>query len=247
MGGAQGMGALTQALAPGGALAQPWTQTFQAPTAAQAEATPGYQFALQQGLQGIQAGAAAQGNLLSGGTQKSLAQFAQGLASTTYQQTYQNAMNSYQTNYNTWANNQQNLYNRLMGLTGTGLTANQGLATAQGGLLGNIASLYNANTNAMAGLLGAQGAAQAAGTMGQAGQLGGAINAGAQGLGGMLNIYAGQRPSSTNPYTNTAMSMPSFGMGNLPGLGAFSYGNQPIGLAPAPTYYGSMPAGGAWG
>ena len=73
---------------------------FQAPTAQQAENTPGYQFQLQQGEQAIQRSAAAQGGLLSGGTGKALNNYAQGVASTNYQNVYQNALNQYQANYN---------------------------------------------------------------------------------------------------------------------------------------------------
>jgi hypothetical protein len=74
------IGQLAQLAGPGG-LPQ-WNQTFQAPTAAQAEATPGYQFQLQQGNQAIQNSAAASGNLLSGGTSAALDQYSQRLAST---------------------------------------------------------------------------------------------------------------------------------------------------------------------
>jgi hypothetical protein len=54
--------------------------------------TPGYQFALQQGLQATQSGFAAQGLGQSGAALKGAAQYSEGLASTTYQQQVQNAM-----------------------------------------------------------------------------------------------------------------------------------------------------------
>jgi hypothetical protein len=171
----QGLGQLGAAMP---SVTAPYTQQFQAPTAAQAAATPGYQFALQQGLNAIQSGAAAQGNLLTGGTQKNLANYATGLASQTYQQTYNNALAQYQNNYNVFANNQANMFNRLMGYAGlgAGMTGQYGALTQQGAQ--NLAGIYGQNTAAMANLLGTQGAAQAAGTMG-AGQ------AWSQGLGGI--------------------------------------------------------------
>lgn len=200
--GAQGIGSLSQALSPGGALTQGWNQTFQAPSAAQAEATPGYQFALQQGLGAIQSGAAAQGNLLSGGTQKALANYATGLASQTYQQAYNNALTGYQTNYQTWANNQQNLYTRLMGLTAQGAGATgQYAGLAQTGAQ-NIGNLYNYNTQAMAQLLGAQGTAQASGAVGQANALAGGLGSLAGGISGGLSGYA----AANSPYLQSLTS-----------------------------------------
>src|SRR5579863_4685737 len=70
---------------PGQGLLTPWTGKFTAPTAAQAEQTPGYQFQLQQGENAMQNSAAAQGGLLSGRTLASLNNYAQGTASENYQ------------------------------------------------------------------------------------------------------------------------------------------------------------------
>ena len=57
----------------------------QAQTAALTQ-TPGYQFALSQGQQGINNAAAAGGTFMSGNTPEALAAFNQGLASTTFNQ-----------------------------------------------------------------------------------------------------------------------------------------------------------------
>src|SRR5580698_184113 len=73
---------LTAANAYAGLLNNPFT----APTLAQAEATPGYQFNLRQGTQAIGEQAASTGNLLSGNTGVALQKYGQGLATTTYQQ-----------------------------------------------------------------------------------------------------------------------------------------------------------------
>ena len=86
------------------------------------QSSPGYQFQMQQGLRGVDAGAAAQGMLRSGATLKAEDTFAQGLANTDFGQ----------------------YYNRLSGLAGQGLTAAGGIATAGNnlgaGLEGNAQS-----------------------------------------------------------------------------------------------------------
>jgi hypothetical protein len=119
--GAAATGQLSSLLQPGGYLASTWNQQFQAPTAEQAAATPGYQFTLQQGTQALNRGAAARGNLLSSGAAKQLEQYGTGLANQTYNDVYNRSMGQYQTNYQTFLNNQQGLYGRLMGLSQQGL------------------------------------------------------------------------------------------------------------------------------
>jgi len=74
---------------------------FSAPTLAEAQATPGYQFNLESGTNALEKGAAARGNLLSGTEGTALQQYGQGLGETTYQQSYNNALNNYMTNYST--------------------------------------------------------------------------------------------------------------------------------------------------
>ena len=69
--GTQSTNSLANLLQPGGQLTQGYG-SFTAPTAAQAAATPGYQFQLSQGLNALQNSAAASGGLLSTGNAKSL-------------------------------------------------------------------------------------------------------------------------------------------------------------------------------
>ncbi len=149
---------------------------FQAPTLQQAENTPGYQFALQQGENAMQASAAANGSLLTGGTMNALDSYAQGLADTNYNNIYNQALQGYQTNYNTWANQQANEFNRLSALSGTGQTAAQqlnSLGATTAGQVGNTLS----NT---AGQIGQQmnnaGAAIGSGYVGASNALGGALS-----------------------------------------------------------------------
>lgn len=72
---------------------------FKAPTLEEAENTPGYQFRLNEGINALDKSAAATGNLYSGTQGKALQNYGQGLAQSTYQQDYQNALNTYLTNY----------------------------------------------------------------------------------------------------------------------------------------------------
>lgn len=100
---------------------------------------PSYQFRLQQGQDSIQSGAAAQGGLLSGATQKALLNYGQEAAS----QEYNNA-------YNRFNADQTNQYNRLANLVGMGQnaaaqTGNAGMQTAQA-----VASNTMAGANAQA-------------------------------------------------------------------------------------------------
>lgn len=182
-----------------------WDQTFQAPTAAQAEATPGYQFQLQQGQQALQNSAAARGGLLSSGTAKSLDQYSQGLASTNYQQTYNNSLTQYQQAYNEYQQNQANQFNRLASVAGIGQTAagqlgQQGQAAASN--IGNLSLLGGqqigsdiqqgaaANASGYAGATNAIGGG--IGNLGQLSLLSGILNngGGSGGGGGYYNPTA---------------------------------------------------------
>jgi hypothetical protein len=111
---------------------------------------PSYQFRLQQGQNAIQSGAAAQGGLLSGATQKALMNYGQEAAS----QEFQNA-------YNRFNADQTNQYNRLANLVGVGQnaaaqTGNAGLQTGQA-----IANNTMAGANAQAAGVVAAGNRQA--------------------------------------------------------------------------------------
>lgn len=143
--------------------------------------TPGYQFALQQGLRGTNNSLASQGLGLSGAQAKGLSSFATGLADQTYNQQYNNALSTYNTNYKVAANNVANLQN----LVNTG--QNSAAQTGQAGLAGaNNAGNY----------LTQAGNAQASGIMGMA-------NAANQGTQNYM-LYNALYPSASS-------SGPSFG------------------------------------
>lgn len=171
---------------------------FTAPTAAQAAATPDYQFALQQGENAVQSGAAASGSLLTGGTLNAENQYAQGLANTNYNNIYNQALQNYNTNYNTWQNQNTNNYNRLMGMNSMGLNAStalagfgQNAANAETGIVnnatGNMANQYSIGANAIAnGYIGSTNAWTGAinNTQNQMQQLAMMMNSGYGGNGG---------------------------------------------------------------
>lgn len=174
-----GQGAVTNLsslLAPGGDLTKQWTGEFQAPTAAEAAATPGYQFQLQQGEQALQNSAAAQGNLLTGGTAKALDQYSQGLASTNYQQAYNNALTQYQQSYNQFQQGQANQYNRLAGLAGLGQTSAGQLSSAGQSAANNVSNIMLGSGQQIGNDVQNAAAARASGYVGSANAYGGALS-----------------------------------------------------------------------
>lgn len=193
-----------------------WTGNFQAPTAAEAEATPGYQFQLQQGQQALESSAAARGGLLSTGTGKQLEQFGQGLASTNYNDVYNRAMQQYQQKYGEFQQGQSNIYNRLMGIGQTGLGATQ---TSVGAALQG-ASLYGGQGQLAAGQqAGYQAQAGGANAVGLAG-LGNSIG-NAMGIAGGYNFGGGGSPPAMGPSSYNvpgSQSFQPFNMNQGPGV-----------------------------
>lgn len=208
--GQQGVQSLASAFAPGGQL----TQQFQAPTAQEAENTPGYQFQLQQGLQALQRSAAAGGSLQGGGILKGITQYAQGLASTNYQNTYNNAFNSFQTNHN-------NALQGLMALTGIGQNANaqynsasQNYGNQAAGNLKDL-GLYEGNTGIGAAQYGGNAQMNASQIAGQA--LTGGANAQAAGTVGAANAWQGALGGVTNAAMYGAQQYNNYNGGYEPG------------------------------
>lgn len=108
--GVTALGQLSQGIAPGGEFMQDFgAQNFQQ--------DPGYNFRLQQGMRGIEGGAAARGGLLSGGTLKALNRYNQEFAS-----------NEYTNAYNRFNADRDRRYNRLAGVAQTGQTATRDIA-----------------------------------------------------------------------------------------------------------------------
>lgn len=196
---AAGKGGLAQLVAllstPGKGLLTPWTDTFHAPTAAEAAATPGFQFELGQGENAIQNSAAASGNLLSTGTAKSLSGFAENLASTDYQATYNRALTEYQQAYNIFQGNQTNTFNRLAALAGVGQNAATTLSSVGQASANNAASILLTGGAQQGANLNLAGAANASGYAGVANALTGGINNAYQAL--LLQaLYGGGMPGT---------------------------------------------------
>lgn len=114
--------------------------------------TPGYQFALTQGLKNTNNALASQGLGLSGAQAKGLSSFATGLADQTYGDAYNRALSTYNTNYQVASNNVNNLQNLL------NVGQNSAVQSGQAGITGaNNAGNYltqagNAQAAGIAGL-----------------------------------------------------------------------------------------------
>jgi hypothetical protein len=167
------------------------------PTQAQLEATPGYQFIKSQGLQAVQNSAAAKGLGISGAALKGAADYATGLADSTYKD-----------QFNIDQANKNNAYTKLMGLVGTGGSA----ANQTGGFA------QNAN-NAATGYLTSGAAATAAGDVGSAN----AISSGLNNATNQYNQYAllnrlsqnntsvrAPGATNTNPYNSNNLNTPGY-------------------------------------
>lgn len=163
---------------------------FTAPTAAQAAATPGYQFAVQQGEGAQQASAAANGSLLTGGTQNALDQYAQNYANTNYNNVYNQALTGYNTNYNTWANQQANEYNRLAAQSGLGQQTAQQLTSAGLSSAGQVANTVGNTGSAIANEANNAAAATASGYVGGANALGSGITGATNSLSQLLMLQS---------------------------------------------------------
>lgn len=110
--------------------------------------TPGYQFTLNQGLQGILDSASATGGVGGGNTLKAITNYGQGLASTTYQQQLQNYMAQ-----------QQQQFGELQNVAGSGQNAAANLGAIGAQTAGQIGSnTIGAGNAAAAGTVGATNA-----------------------------------------------------------------------------------------
>jgi hypothetical protein len=120
------------------------------------QADPGYQFRMDEGMRGVEGGAAARGGLLSGAALKAIQKYGQNFAS-----------NEYGNAYNRFNADQTNKFNRLTGMIQSG----QGSAQQ----IGNAAQNFGqqAGNNLIQG-----GNAQASGIMGTTNALVGGINQG---------------------------------------------------------------------
>lgn len=190
--GASGPGA-----SPGQVAFAPSVSPVWNPTMAGLEATPGYQFVRDQGLRATQNSFAAQGLGSSGPALAGAAQFASGLASTTYNQQFQNWLTELQNEYNMYTQNVNQQYGIWQGQNALGLQQNQQIYNMLGGLAGSgqnaAAGLGSAGLSAAstsANLLGAAGASTAAGIIGSNNALTSGFSGAANAAGSGLSQYA---------------------------------------------------------
>lgn len=159
------------------AMQQPGLPDF---SAGAFQASPGYQFQLDQGLNAVNSQAGAQGMLGSGGRLKALTQYGQGLAN----QDYGNWFNRQTQQYN-MANGQYTDYaNRLAALAGVGQTANAQSAASGANYANQSSDIWQQ-----------RGQAAASGTVGSANAWNGTIGSifgsggGQGGLGSLFNLF----------------------------------------------------------
>lgn len=153
--------------------------------------SPAYQFNLEQGMNAINKGANARGNYYAPQTLQDLGKFSQGLASNEFQNAF--------SNYNT---NQNNIFNRLQTLSGSGQNAAANLGTAAT----NTGQQIGSNITSA-------GAAQAGGLMGAANALSGSIGSGYNAY--LMNQILAQQQGST--YRPNYGNPNAFSIGGLPG------------------------------
>lgn len=159
---------------------------FTAPTLAEAQQNPGYQFALESGTTALDKSAAARGNVFSGSQGTALQQYGQQLGEQNYQQVYNNALQNYMANYQTLAGGTQ------MGQNAVSEQGQLGQAGAQ-----NLANIDLTGAQQQALQINNAAAARASGYLGAAkgwGQMAGGIMSGITSFlpgGQYANVFGG--------------------------------------------------------
>lgn len=175
---------------------------------AELQATPGYQFELEQGQQALAQQAAARGGLLSGAQQRAAGNYAQKQAATGFQAAWERAQQAY---VRALEGRQQQVSNAA-----TGLQAQSGLRGQQANMLAQGAGLYGNMANRGYG---------AAGQLGQAG-MNMAQFMGQQGI-GYSSMMGGQRDNMAAAGANQAYGTGAAinqGLQGLLGAGLYAYG-----------------------
>lgn len=185
--------------------------------------SPGYNFQLQQGQDAIENTAAAQGLSQSGKVLTDLTKYGQGLASTYYNDAFNQAQGQFQTNQNTTLSN-------LQALIGSGQAANNtnaNLNTTVGSQMsGNLTSAAGTNASLQTYLAGL-------GVQGQesSGQLG------LQGANSAGNFAVGAGNANASGIIGQGSAL-SGGISNLAGLASPLVGSIPLGGGNATTLAG---------
>lgn len=157
---------------------------------------PGYQFGLNQGTQGIERGQASRGNFLSGAAMKELNRFNQDYAGTKFNDAFNRASSTWNTNLNAYDNNRSRIYSFLTGVSG------MGQASAAQTASGNQQAANQISGNALATGNANSAAAIAGGNAWQSG-----LNTAANSInsaGGWNNLLANNTGRSGNNYSGSS-------------------------------------------
>ena len=147
------------------------------------EATPGYQFRLQEGMDTLQYSAAARGDLLTGATAEALTRYGQDYAS-----------GEYQAAYNRFNQNQSNRFRRLSAVSGFGQTAAGQLGAFGSQAAGNYGNILLNSSRGIGQAYQDAGAARASGYVGSTNAWQSALQGG---VGLLADLPWGQRRRNT--------------------------------------------------
>ena len=217
--------------APGAFTGTP-PSAFTAPTLAEAQQTPGYQFTAQQGSKGILEGAAAAGGAISGGTLKAMDTYNTGLADTTYNDVFNRSLSTYQAGLSGYNASLQGYQANLSDYA----SQLAGYQTAQGAQQQEYSQVYNpaalgegsatainntgtAVSQNVGNLMQNIGNAQAAGTVGSANAVSGGVTSAAN------NITQSMLLSKLLGTPATSAGSSPVNIGSLPMTGSNVYGN----------------------
>lgn len=145
---------------------------------------PGYKFGLDQGTQGIERGQASRGNFLSGGAMKELARYNEDYAGTKFNEGFNRAQSTWNTNLGAYNQNRNTIYSFLTGQSQIGQNS-----AVQVGSAGNQAATTMGN-NLMSGAN-----ATAAGDVASS-------NALVSGANSLVNAYRTNNPSTASGWNS---------------------------------------------
>jgi hypothetical protein len=168
---------------------------------------PGYQFGLNQGTQGIERGQAARGNFLSGAAMKELSRFNEDYAGTKFNDAFNRAQSTWNTNLGAYNDNKNRIFNFLSGVSSLG----QNSAAKVGA--SNLQVGNNVGNNMMSA-----GAAQSAGTVASGNALRSGINQAA-------NAWSSANPNTAAGWNNLLAQ----GGGGYSGYTGYVGNNDPLG------------------
>lgn len=171
---------------------------------------PGYQFGLNQGTQGIERAQAARGNFLSGAAIKEATRFNEDYAGTKFNDAFNRAQSTWNTNLNAYDNNRSRIYSFLTGVStlGQNSAAQVGAGNQQAAALAGNAAMGAGN-------------AQAAGAVAGSNALQSGINSAANSInsaGGWNSLLSGNKGT-------TNQGFPSYS-GGASGNALNAYGSQ---------------------